>query len=78
MHSTLQYTLLSDLPDFYKPFYYVSFLKWPYSALVFNQFESGSIALELAALPSFENESAMVDVGIMMSVGLFCAVVEVL
>jgi ATP-binding cassette subfamily G (WHITE) protein 2 len=61
------YATYEEMPIYYKPLYFLSVFKWPCSALLFNEFDTGvagsdvSPILEFNGLPAFEAETKWID-----------------
>jgi hypothetical protein len=58
------------MPSYYSPLYFTSVFKWPCSALLINQFDtgdgSGDFILNFNGIPSFEQETKWFDLMITM------------
>jgi ABC-type multidrug transport system ATPase subunit len=55
------YITYESMPNYYKPFYFLSVFRWPCGALILDQFGEGSFVANFNGLPAYKGETKWLD-----------------
>ncbi len=55
------YITYESMPEYYKPFYFLSVFRWPCGALILDQFGEGSFITQFNGLPAYPGETKWLD-----------------